>query len=171
MCGMISDTTPLIGGDSSEDDDHPVGNGMTLDKCIDSISASTAWKLALILALGNAADAIEILCVGFIMNELDSTVEQKEFLSAAVFMGMLVGGVICGILSDKIGRKPCLVFSLLLNAIAGLASAMAPTVPVLIVCRVCGGLGIGGSVPSVFTLGAEIFPSSQRGRLLSVIAT
>jgi len=38
-------------------------------------------------------------------------------------------------------------------------------------CRVIGGLGIGGSVPIVFSMGAEIFPSDVRGKYLSVIAS
>mmetsp|Transcript_12240 Transcript_12240/g.18533 ORF Transcript_12240/g.18533 Transcript_12240/m.18533 type:complete len:400 (-) Transcript_12240:156-1355(-) len=84
---------------------------------------------------------------------------------------MLLGGLLCGVLSDRIGRKPCLQYSLILNAVAGLASAAAPDINWLIVFRVIGGIGIGGSVPSVFTLGAEVFPSRVRGRMLSVIAS
>lgn len=93
-----------------------------------------------------------------------------EFLSAAVFIGMLFGGLMCGLLSDRIGRRPCLQYSLLLNAVAGLASAAAPDIDWLITFRVIGGIGIGGSVPSVFTLGAELFPAEIRGKLLSVVA-
>jgi MFS transporter, VNT family, synaptic vesicle glycoprotein 2 len=87
-----------------------------------------------------------------------------------VFIGMLFGGLLCGVLSDRIGRKPCLQYSLFINAVASLASAFAPSIPLLILCRVVGGIGIGGSVPSVFTLGAELFPSPIRGKLLSIIA-
>ena len=83
---------------------------------------------------------------------------------------MLFGGLLCGHLSDHIGRKPCLQYSLAVNAVAGLASAAAPDINWLIVFRVIGGIGIGGSVPSVFTLGAEILPAPIRGKMLSVIA-
>ena len=133
--------------------------------------------------------------MGYILNEMDDdiTTQDKgkqrtlifdelfvfaffnvfisELLSAAVFIGMLFGGLLCGILSDAIGRKPCLLYSLTLNLIAGVASAFTPNITWLIVCRVVAGIGIGGSVPSVFTLGAELFPPHIRGKLLSVIAS
>jgi MFS family permease len=143
-----------------------------VDNCINNPKPGAAFGLALALAAGNAADAVEIMCVGFIMSEMDSiSTYKKEFLSAAVFMGMLFGGVACGYLSDIIGRRPCLLYSLGVNTIAGLASAAAPNIDVLIFCRVVAGLGIGGSVPIVFSLGAEIFPANVRGQYLSVIAS
>lgn len=94
-----------------------------------------------------------------------------EFLSAAVFIGMLVGGLVCGYASDIFGRRLCLIISLLINMLAGLACSLAPSIDILIFFRVIGGLGIGGSVPVVFSLGAEIFPYLYRGVLLSLIAS
>lgn len=84
---------------------------------------------------------------------------------------MFFGGIFCGLLSDRFGRRPCLLYSLALNTIAGFTSSFVPNVQLLIVCRVIGGIGIGGSVPAVFSLGAEIFASSVRGRYLSIIAS
>lgn len=152
---------------------NPVkSNGVTIDRCLDHPKAGAIRTLVLSLAMGNAADAVEIMCVGFIMSEMDSISSyQKEFLSAAVFMGMLFGGVTCGYLSDIVGRRPCLLYSLGVNTIAGLASAAAPNIDVLIACRVIAGLGIGGSVPIVFSMGAEMFPADKRGQYLSVIAS
>jgi MFS family permease len=142
-----------------------------LDHLINNCQESKTNLFCFILAMGNAADAVEIMCVGYILNEMDdTTTAEREFLSAAVFIGMLFGGLLCGIMSDRIGRKPSLQYSLLLNAIAGLASAAAPSLYWLIAFRIVGGIGIGGSVPSVFTLGAEIFPAHIRGKYLSVVA-
>jgi MFS family permease len=145
---------------------------LLIENLINNSNESHVWLLTLVLALGNAADAIEIMCIGFIMTEIPNiTTQQKEYLSAAVFLGMLFGGIICGSLSDYVGRRPCLLYSLGLNALAGYASACAPDVTALIACRVIGGLGIGGSVPVVFSLGAEMFPSPVRGKLLSVLGS
>lgn len=43
-----------------------------------------------------------------------------------MFAGMLVGGLLAGVLSDHIGRKPTLIASLFVNAAFGLASAVSP---------------------------------------------
>ena len=32
-----------------------------------------------------------------------------ELLTAAVFLGMLIGGIACGLLSDHFGRRPTLL--------------------------------------------------------------
>ena len=116
--------------------------------------------LVFCLALGNAADAVEILCAGFLLTEMGDSITtwDKEFLSASVFMGMLVGGVVAGYLSDAFGRKKVLMWSFALNVTAGFASALSPGINTLIFFRVVGGVGIGGSVPIVFSLGAELFP-------------
>jgi MFS family permease len=128
--------------------------------------------ICLVLALGNAADAVEISCVGFIMASIPNVSQlDDEFLSAAVFLGMLFGGLLAGVLSDVIGRKPVLLYSLGVNALMGLISAFVPNVDWLIFCRVIAGIGIGGSVPVVFSMGAEIFPPISRGKYLSIVAS
>lgn len=84
---------------------------------------------------------------------------------------MLSGGLICGYFSDLYGRRSALLYSLGINSLAGILSAFSPDVTWLIVFRLVAGLGIGGSVPAVFSLGAELFPSAVRGKQLSIVAS
>eukprot|EP01039_Chlorochromonas_danica_P002994 gene2994-3267_t len=143
-----------------------------LEKCIDSPQDGRDAEMAFCLAMGNAADAVEIICVGFILAEMDNVSSlDQEFLSSAVFLGMLFGGLLGGLGSDLIGRRKALLFALGLSAIAGMLSAASPDITILILIRVFAGLGIGGSVPIVFSLGAEILPSRRRGQWLSFIAS
>lgn len=169
----IEEIKQLIDGEGGRTGARDLGLTQVLDICVDSIPRRKVWFLAICLALGNAADAVEIICVGYIMTEMDGEISrfQKELLTAAVFMGMLIGGLGMGYLADVIGRKVGLIYSLALNVIAGFVSAAVPNVTWLIVTRIVAGLGIGGSVPIVFSLGAELFPSNVRGKMLSVIAS
>ena len=124
------------------------------------------------LGLGNAADASEIVCLGFIMTELEDelTKSEKGLLSSAVFIGMLVGGLLWGSLADIFGRKRGYVWALQLATVADLLSVFAPNVSVLIIARVLAGLGIGGSVPNLYAFGKEIFVEKRSGELLSIVS-
>jgi MFS family permease len=161
--------------DDESNEEIQLNEKISLDQLINNIPNNKIYRIAIILALGNAADAVEIMCVGFIMTNMsdnnEMTQSQKEFLTASVFIGMLFGGLLCGYMSDRIGRRPTLLTCLIVNTVFGFLSAVAPNVSWLIFFRIIAGLGIGGSVPAVFSLGAELFPTATRGKLLSVIAS
>ncbi|CAM9548487.1 unnamed protein product [Ectocarpus sp. 6 AP-2014] len=84
---------------------------------------------------------------------------------------MLVGGILAGSAADRLGRRNCLLISLAINCTFASISAAAPSVGWLIAARVCAGLGVGGSIPVVFTLGAELFATRIRGAMVSLIAS
>lgn len=66
---------------------------------------------------------------------------SAEFLTAAVFAGMLMGGVVAGIAADRLGRRFCLLISLSVTLTFGALSAAAPSIGWLIAARVVAGVG------------------------------
>lgn len=62
-------------------------------------------------------------------------------MTGSIYIGMLIGGVFGGWLSDHMGRKRSLLGSLFLNGAAGLLSAAAPTLGWLALFRVLAGIG------------------------------
>ncbi|KAG7396187.1 hypothetical protein PHYBOEH_002628 [Phytophthora boehmeriae] len=133
-------------------------------------------RTVLILGLGNAADAIEILSIGYILavyEDKEGVVlsrAQQSLLAAAIFAGMFTGGLLFGSLSDQIGRRKSLLYSLMLNGVFGLLSSLAPNAYALIICRTCAGIGIGGTVPAMFTLCSEHVPAHRRGFYVTIVA-
>lgn len=103
------------------------------------------YALLLICGLINASDAVEILAVSFIMpsatTDLSLTTPQKGWLAAIIFVGMMLGSWLWGSISDKKGRKSCLIWSLTVNAVAGALSAAAPNFGYLLVMRFFAGVG------------------------------
>ncbi|EGZ15519.1 hypothetical protein PHYSODRAFT_346609 [Phytophthora sojae] len=132
--------------------------------------------LCVLQCLGNAADAIEILSIGYILAVYEDkegvvlTRTQQSLLAAAIFAGMFTGGLLFGSLSDYIGRRKSLLYSLLLNGVFGLMSALSPNVYALIIFRTCAGVGIGGTVPAMFTLCSEHVPAHRRGYYVTIVA-
>lgn len=75
----------------------------------------------------------------------------------------MVGGLLWGNLSDVLGRKPCLLSALAVNSFFGFLSAFATSTGTLLALRFLTGVGIGGSIPVVFTYFSEFFKDSDRG--------
>ena len=71
----------------------------------------------------------------------------------------------------RIGRKPMLLLGLLCNSVAGIASALATNVYALAFLRCVAGVGIGATVPPLFTLATELAPPSARGFCVTVCAS
>ena len=62
-------------------------------------------------------------------------------LDAMIFLGMMFGGYIWGAWSDVVGRRSCLLTSLSVNGVFGLASALSPTYAWFLVFRFGSGVG------------------------------
>lgn len=134
------------------------------------------WAIILSLGVANSSDASEILCLSYILSDsgFEDTMLQGASggtLAASVFFGMLIGGLFIGTLGDVFGRKPMLMVGLVGNAIAGILSAMAPNVATMSVVRCLAGVGIGATVPPLFTLVTELAPPSQRGLCVTICAS
>lgn len=111
-------------------------------------SPSSSYFLNQLLAICggcNAADAVEILAVSFILpsatDDLSLTEPEKGWLAGMIFVGMMLGGWIWGSLSDRYGRRPCLIWCLIINGIGGLLSAFAPNFATILLCRFVSGIG------------------------------
>uniref|UniRef100_A0A7S2UED8 Major facilitator superfamily (MFS) profile domain-containing protein n=1 Tax=Attheya septentrionalis TaxID=420275 RepID=A0A7S2UED8_9STRA len=150
------------------------------------------WILLLSLGVANSADASELLCLSYLLSNQDfATYMLKDgsagMVAAAAFFGMLVGGLWVGTFADNIargdsqthpfaflqGRKPSLVMGLGVNAFAGIASAMCPNgrTEVFIFFRVIAGVGIGATVPPLFSLASELPPPHVRGMAITLVAS
>ena len=133
------------------------------------------YWLAVVCGWANASDAIEILCISFLLPsaecDLALTPARKGWLSAILFVGMMIGGYVWGSLGDSLGRRRVLINAMLVNAVAGLLSSFSQEFPSFLLMRFLSGVGVGGSIPVVWSYYAEFQPSSRRGAALSVLAS
>lgn len=82
--------------------------------------------------------------------------------SAAAPFGMMIGGLLGGILSDRIGRRAALLGSVLTFGILTFAVALVDSMLMLTVVRFVAGIGLGGAMPNAAALVAEYAPRRQR---------
>ncbi|MDE5635828.1 MAG: Bcr/CflA family efflux MFS transporter, partial [Muribaculaceae bacterium] len=88
---------------------------------------------------------------------------------AACILGLAVGQLIFGPLSDKWGRKPLLKSALLLFILATVASIFSPTIDVLNICRFFQGLGGAGGVVLSRSVATDCYSGRELAKTLAVI--
>jgi MFS transporter, putative metabolite:H+ symporter len=77
--------------------------------------------------------------------------------------GMIIGGLIFGILGDRVGRKQILFASILLYSLANIANAFVQDVNQYAIIRVLAGIGLSGELGAAITLVSEIMDKEMRG--------
>ncbi|HEY8648813.1 MAG TPA: MFS transporter [Candidatus Limnocylindria bacterium] len=77
--------------------------------------------------------------------------------------------VLAGPYSDRIGRKPFLVLGPAIMGISTLAAAFAPTFGLIILARICSGIGAAVIFPNANATIADTFPFRERGRAIAAV--
>jgi MFS transporter, putative metabolite:H+ symporter len=84
-------------------------------------------------------------------------------ITSASFVGMFIGAMSAGALSDHIGRKRALMLTTLWYSSMSLVNAIAWSVPSLFAARLLTGVGLSGMTVVAMTYIGEMFPSRVRG--------
>lgn len=97
------------------------------------------------------------------------TVTDIGWTTSAAFVGMFVGAIVGGSLSDRYGRKRVIVTGALLFSISSLLSAVSVNLAMLVVTRVLTGVGIEAMTVAGLAFVAEMFPPLARGRYQALL--
>lgn len=98
----------------------------------------------------------------------DST--QVALTVTVYFLGLSLAQIFYGPLTDRFGRKPVLVTSLTLYALAALAAGLAPNLPLLLTARLLWGIGAAGPRVLLLTISRDVYEGDRLARILSLTA-
>jgi MFS family permease len=84
--------------------------------------------------------------------------------------GLLIGGILWGVIGDKLGRLKVLFGSILLYSVANIITGYVQTVDQYAYCRFIGGIGLAGELGAGITLVSEMLPKNKRGIGTSMVA-
>jgi len=93
---------------------------------------------------------------------------QIGWANSCALLGCLLGSILSGIFSDRIGRKKLLIVSALLFGVSSIATGWAHTFDAFIAWRIVGGVAIGIASNVSPTYIAEVAPAQWRGRLVAL---
>jgi SHS family lactate transporter-like MFS transporter len=123
--------------------------------------------------LGWTLDSLDFFLLIFCVKAIASDFHAKPSdVLSAVFLTQAfrpVGALVFGILADRYGRRPVLMFNILSFSVIELACAFAPSLSVLLVLRALFGVAMGGEWGVGAALAFETLPTEGRGGFSGIL--
>lgn len=132
----------------------------------------------IVSALGYFVDIYDLVLFSIVRvaSLRDLGVAEADLLPVGVRLlnmqmtGMLIGGIVWGILGDKLGRVSVLFGSILMYSLANIANGMVTDVESYAWLRLIAGIGLAGELGAAITLVSESLPKESRGIGTSLVA-
>jgi len=123
--------------------------------------------------LGWMLDAMDVMLYSLVLAHLMQALAMDKatagLLNSLTLVASAIGGLLFGVLADRIGRTRALMLSILAYSAASGACGLSQTVVQLAICRFVLGLGMGGEWATGATLIAEVWRPEHRGKALGVM--
>lgn len=151
---------------------------MTAHTSSSSTITRNAFFLVLVASLGYFVDIYDLLVFSIVRKNslLDIGVSPADVLPQGVFIinvqmfGLLLGGILWGIVGDKVGRIKVLFGSILLYSLANFANAYVHDVNMYALVRFVAGIGLAGELGAGITLVTETLSKEKRGYGTTIVA-
>ncbi|HLK22100.1 MAG TPA: MFS transporter [Bryobacteraceae bacterium] len=135
--------------------------------------ASQRWLALWAAMFGYMLDALDVLLYVFAVQTLRDQFHWSAgtagLVSSATLITSAVGGIVAGIVADRIGRTRTLVYTILLYSLGSAGSATSVGIVSLLAWRAVVGLGLGGAWSSGAVLVSESWPAQHRAKAIGLM--
>lgn len=125
--------------------------------------------LALLTGLTAVAVAISLPAIPEMVSELGTTMSLGQQIVALFMLGMAIGQLPAGLLSDRLGRMPVIYAGVGLFTICGAISSMSNDITVILVARFAQGLGAAVGMVVSRAIIRDIASGATAARLMSLM--
>jgi len=130
-------------------------------------------RVIVLCALISLLDGYDLQTMAFLTPTLAAewgiAASSFRLVLSASLLGLALGALTAGPLSDRYGRRKVLLASLLVLCGSTLGCATVDGLPELFAWRFATGLGLGGSMPNIIALTAEYSPRRHRALTISLM--
>ena len=135
--------------------------------------AEQRWLALWAATLGYMLDAMDVLLYVFAVQTLRDqfhwSASTAGLVSSATLVTSAAGGIVAGMVADRIGRTRTLVYAILLYSIGSAGSATSLGIGSLLAWRGVVGLGLGGAWSAGAVLVSESWPPQHRAKAIGVV--
>jgi MFS family permease len=125
------------------------------------------WMVIVGLGISWVLDGLEIQIVsnaGF-AKEFHMDAGQVGWVGTVYLVGEVVGALVFGRLSDKLGRRKLFILTLLIYLVGSGIAGLSPAIWFLFLFRFIAGMGIGGEYAAINSAIDELIPAKYRGHV------
>jgi len=133
-------------------------------------SARALAVLLLVVFINLVGFGVVIPLLPFYAKAMNAAPWQVTTMFAAYSLGQFFGEPFWGRLSDRIGRRPVLIVTILANTLAYVALAFAPNIWIAMAVRLVGGFG-GGNISTIQGYMADVTPPEKRAARLGLLGS
>ena len=130
------------------------------------------WIIALTVMLATFMEVLDTsvanVALPHIAGSLSSTVDEATWVLTSYLVSNAIVLPLSGWFSSLIGRKRFYMICVALFTISSMLCGLAPTLPILILCRILQGIGGGALQPISQAILVESFPRHKQGMAMAV---
>lgn len=125
--------------------------------------------IAIIGAFSSLVNDMYLPTIPAMMREFHTTPSMTQMGISMAMAGMGLGSLLWGSASDRYGRKPVLIISLVIFSIATGISLLSRGIVFFLVCRFVQGIGAGGAMVLSTSIPADVYMGRQLAKLMAVV--
>ena len=157
-------------GTEAPDKERNDASSETVNKT-DKVAWMTIIMLGMLAAFGPVCTDIYLPAIPVITEELHSDPAAIQLSLTTSLLGLALGQLFIGPLSDAMGRKKPLYISLIVFAISSLGCAFASTVPQLVIARLFQGLAGAGGIVLSRTIACDMYSGPSLTKFMALLMT
>lgn len=137
----------------------------------DKIAWSSIIMLGMLTAFGPFCTDLYLPAVPTITRELNTDASTMQLTLTTSFLGLALGQLFIGPLSDAFGRKRPLYASLIIFALSSAACAYAPNITFLVIARLFQGMAGAGGIVLSRAIACDMYQGARLTQFMSLLMT
>lgn len=125
--------------------------------------------LGALTALGPLSNDLYVPSLPLVASGLDAAGGSVQLTMSSLLLGLSLGCLIYGPLSDRHGRKPVLLLGLAIYVLSGVLAALSPDLGTLVACRFLQGMGAASGMVLARAIILDRWTGEQASRAISWI--
>ncbi len=147
---------------------NPAPNSAAISAAPKNYAVFVAF-IAIIGAFSSLVNDMYLPTIPSMMKEFHTTPSMTQMGISMAMAGMGIGSVLWGSASDRYGRKPMLLISLIIFVASTALSLFSRSITFFIICRLFQGIGAGGAMVLSTSIPADVYMGRQLAKLMAII--